>query len=188
MGFHTFDAEDADRLEEAGERYRFLSREELHYHLYPHESSVLADLGSGTGFFTDDVAPHAQHVYAVDVQPEMHDYYREKGVPPNVDLVKANAESLPFDDDELDGVFSTMTFHEVASSAALTELARVVTPEGRILIVDWSKEGSGEAGPPIDERFTAEEASNKLRDAGFDVETNLTRSETFIITGVRRTS
>ncbi|QLD89649.1 methyltransferase domain-containing protein [Natronomonas salina] len=188
MDFHTFDADDADRLEEAGERYRFLSREELLYHLDPGESSVLADLGSGTGFFTDEVAPHAQKVYAIDVQPEMHEYYRGKGVPSNVDLVTANAETLPFDDAELDGVFSTMTFHEVASSAALTELARVMTPEGRIVIVDWSKEGSGEAGPPIDERFTSEEASNKLRDAGFDIETSLTRFETFIITGVRRTS
>lgn len=188
MGFHTFDAENADRLEEASERYRFLSREELLYYLNPHESSVVADLGSGTGFFTDDVAPHARQVYAIDVQPEMHEYYREKGVPTNVDLVTANARSLPLDDDELDGVFSTMTFHEIASSTALTELARVVAPGGRIVIVDWSKNGDGEAGPPIDERFTAEEASNKLRDAGFGIETSLSRSETFIITGGRRTS
>lgn len=188
MGFHTFDAENADRLEDARERYRFLSREELLYHLGPDESSVLADLGSGTGFFTDDVAPHARHVYAVDIQPEMHDYYREKGVPPNVDLVTANAESLPLDDDELAGVFSTMTFHEIASSAALAELARVVTSGGRIVIVDWSKDGDGEAGPPIDERFTAAEASRKLTDAGFSIESKLTRPETFIITGVRSTS
>jgi ubiquinone/menaquinone biosynthesis C-methylase UbiE len=185
VGFHTFDADDADRLEDAGRRYRFLSREELLYHLRLEASAVVADLGSGTGFFTDDVAPHVERLYAVDVQEAMHDYYRQKGVPSNVELVTADAESLPFTDDELDLVFSTMTFHEVASPATLSELARVVSPGGRVVVADWSKDGDGEAGPPLDERFSAEEAGERLADAGFSIRSTHVRPETFVVTAVR---
>src|SRR6056297_2575850 len=110
MGHHTFDSSRADKLEQADRRYRFLSAEELLWALEPTSTDTIVDLGSGTGFYTDDVAPHADRVYAVDIQAEMHDHYREKGVPENVELVTSGIEDLPFDDDELDGAISTMTY------------------------------------------------------------------------------
>ena len=57
MGFHTFDAEKAGRLEDAGRRYQSVSREELVGALDLTGAETVADLGSGTGFYTDDVAP-----------------------------------------------------------------------------------------------------------------------------------
>lgn len=68
MGFHTFDADQADRLEDAASRYCYLSREELLDALAPSPTDTVADIGSGTGFYTDDVAPHVEYVYAVDAQ------------------------------------------------------------------------------------------------------------------------
>lgn len=68
MGHHTFDAARADKLEQPERRYRFLSAEELLWALALSPAHTVADLGSGTGFYTDDVAPHAADVYAVDVQ------------------------------------------------------------------------------------------------------------------------
>ncbi|MFC4451437.1 class I SAM-dependent methyltransferase [Halorussus aquaticus] len=115
MGFHTFDPESADRLEDES-RYRYLSREELvgALALGSDRDDTVADLGSGTGFYTDDVAPFAGEVRAIDVQAEMHELYREKGVPQNVELMTADVGDLPFADGELDAAFSTMTFHEFA--------------------------------------------------------------------------
>ncbi|NEU58310.1 class I SAM-dependent methyltransferase [Halorussus sp. MSC15.2] len=115
MGFHTFDPESADRLEDES-RYRYLSREELvgALALGSGRGDTVADLGSGTGFYTDDVAPFAGEVRAIDVQAEMHELFREKGVPENVELVTADVGDLPFADGELDAAFSTMTFHEFA--------------------------------------------------------------------------
>jgi ubiquinone/menaquinone biosynthesis C-methylase UbiE len=186
MGFHTFDVSRADKLERAERRYRFLSAEELVGALAVDDGDeAVADLGSGTGFFTDDVAPHAGRVYAVDVQEAMHDYYREKGVPENVDLVTSGVADLPFADGALDAAFSTMTYHEFAGDGALAEVARVLAPDGRLVVVDWAASGSGEAGPPVDERFDAATAAGALRDHGFDVDREAVRPETFLLEATR---
>jgi ubiquinone/menaquinone biosynthesis C-methylase UbiE len=179
MGFHTFDTDRAEALEDAA-RYRYCSREELHALVAPHGEMVLADLGSGTGFYTDDLAPHVETLYAVDVQAEMHDHYRAKGVPETVDLIGANAADLPFEAGELDAAFSTMTFHEFADADAMAEVARVLRPGGRLVTVDWASEGAGEAGPPREESYGLGEAIALQTDAGFAVERATSRPETFV--------
>ncbi|WP_394742601.1 class I SAM-dependent methyltransferase [Natronococcus roseus] len=191
MGFHTFPLERADELEDPS-RYRYCSREELLELLAPTAEEAVADLGSGTGFYTDDVAPFAGTVYAVDVQSAMHDRYREKGAPENVEFVTSGVSTLPFAEDELDGAFSTMTHHEYAtppgsdsSDGALEELARVLRPGGRLVTVDWSGDGDGEDGPALEERFSLEEAVDGLEAAGFEVETARDRPETFALVAVR---
>ncbi|MFC7137233.1 class I SAM-dependent methyltransferase [Halobaculum litoreum] len=179
MGFHTFDADRADALEDPG-RFRYCSAEELLAALATAPDAAVADLGSGTGFYTDAVAPRVGTCYAVDVQAEMHDLYREKGVPETVETVTAGVDDLPFAADALDAAFSTMTYHEYASDASLAELARVVRPGGRVVTVDWTRDGPGEAGPPRDERFGVGDAASAFEDAGFTVERAETRRETFV--------
>ncbi|WP_225336621.1 class I SAM-dependent methyltransferase [Halomicrobium urmianum] len=181
MGHHTFDADRADKLERAERRYRFLSAEELLWALDLSPTDAVADLGSGTGFYTDAVAPHAGTVYAVDLQEAMHDYYREKGVPENVELVTTGVGDLPLDDGSLDAAFSTMTYHEFASDDALDEIRRVLAPAGRLVVVDWAATGTGEEGPPLDERFTAAEAAEALAETGFRIEHEAVRPETFLL-------
>lgn len=181
MGYHTFDADGADKLEDPERRYRFLSAEELLWALALSPEDTVADLGSGTGFFTDDIAPHASEVYAVDIQEAMHEYYEEKGVPQNVELVTTGVEDLPFETNSIDTAFSTMTFHEFMSDDALAEIHRVLAPTGRIVIGDWTATGTGENGPPLDERYTADTAADALRDHGFDVEHQFSRPETFLL-------
>jgi len=90
----------------------------------------------------------------------MHDRYREKGVPESVEFVTAEVSSLPFNDDHLDGAYSTMTYHEYAPTTSggaetasddrgsIDELARVIRPGGRLVTVDWSANGDPEIGPP----------------------------------------
>ena len=185
MGHHTFDSAKADNLEEPGTRFRFLSAEELRWALDLTGTETVADLGSGTGFFTDVVAPDAGEVYAVDLQPEMQEYYREKGVPENVDLVTSNVADMPFDDDALDAAFSTMTYHEFANEAALAELARVLGADATLVVVDWAASGEGAAGPPTDERYSVDEAVEALQEAGFTVGFEAQRPETFFLTATR---
>ncbi|MFB6215903.1 MAG: class I SAM-dependent methyltransferase [Candidatus Aenigmatarchaeota archaeon] len=180
MGFHTYDPEDAENLEDDS-RYARLSREELLSALDLDGDETVADLGSGTGFYTDDVAPHASRVYAVDVQEEMHDLYREKGVPGNVELVEAEVSGLPFEDSSLDASFSTMTFHEFAGPEALEELGRVLKPGAKLVIADWSANGTADSGPPLKERYTAREAEQMLEDHGFKVRRKEERVETWKI-------
>ncbi|WP_158059080.1 class I SAM-dependent methyltransferase [Halorussus halophilus] len=185
MGFHTFDPGRADKLEDES-RYRYCSREELVAALGPDEADTVADLGSGTGFYTDDVAPFVAEVRAVDVQSEMHDLYREKGVPTNVELVTANVEDLPFGDSALDGAFSTMTFHEFAGNGdALGEVARVLADGARFVVADWTASGDGESGPPTDERYDRDRAVEMLEDAGFEILRADERPETMLVVARR---
>lgn len=185
MGFHTFDPASAERLEDPT-RFRYCSREELVAALDASRDDSanlgrVADLGSGTGFYTREVAPFATHVDAVDVQSEMHDLFREQGVPGNVSLVTADVAELPFADGALDGAFSTMTFHEFATPDALAEVARVLAADAPLVVADWSAAGRGEDGPPVDERYDAAEARKLLADAGFDVESAVDRPETLFV-------
>ncbi len=184
MGFHTFPVERADKLEDPS-RYRFCSREELLEMLAPEAEDIVADLGSGTGFYSRDVAPFVETVYAVDLQEEMHEYHREEGVAENVELVTAGIDSLPFEDDELDGAFSTMTHHEYATDETMAELARVIRPNGRLVTVDWSADGTGEDGPSMDERFGVDAVGSHLEDAGFTVERVHDRPETLAVVARR---
>ncbi|WP_226006397.1 class I SAM-dependent methyltransferase [Natrinema salinisoli] len=196
MGFHTYPVDRADALEDPG-RYRYCSREELLAMLEPTADSIVADLGSGTGFYADDVAPFVDTLYAVDVQTAMHDRYREKGVPEAVEFVTAEVSSLPFNDDQLDRAYSTMTHHEYAptdtddtgserkNDGALAELARVLRPGGRLITVDWSADGTGDAGPPLEERFSLADATSQLEDAGFEIESAVDRPETIAVVATR---
>lgn len=199
MGFHTYPVDRADALEDPS-RYRYCSREELLGMLEPTPDDVVADLGSGTGFYADDVAPFVDTLYAVDVQSAMHDRYREKGVPGPVEFVTAEVSSLPFEDGQLDGAYSTMTHHEYASQTpaddaettpaaetdgALAELARVIRPGGRLVTVDWSADGESEAGPPLAERFDLATATARLEAVGFDITFARDRPETFAVVATR---
>jgi ubiquinone/menaquinone biosynthesis C-methylase UbiE len=183
MGFHTFDVDRADALEDAS-RYRYCSREELLALLAPSENAIVADLGSGTGFYTDDVAPHVGTCYAVDVQSAMHDRYREKGLPASVETVTAEVGDLPFADDALDAAFSTMTYHEFATPDSLAELARVVRAGGRVVTVDWTADGDGEGGPPREERYALQDAVAGFAEAGFRIARAESRRETFVCVAV----
>jgi ubiquinone/menaquinone biosynthesis C-methylase UbiE len=179
MGYHTFDADAADRLEDAG-RYRFCSREELLGHLDLDWRATVGDIGSGTGFFTDDVAPLVGRIYAVDVQRAMHDYYRSKGVPENVELLTGTADAIPLADDSLDGALSTMTFHEFATGESVAELRRIIRKNGPLVVVDWSAAGSGDHGPPLEERYDMLEAMELLETAGFEISCAHERVDTFL--------
>jgi ubiquinone/menaquinone biosynthesis C-methylase UbiE len=180
MGFHTYPMERADNLEDSW-RYEFCSVEELLALFDPAPGDAIADLGSGTGFYTDDIAPYAARVYAIDVQEAMGDYYREKGLPETVETVTAEIADLPFAEGALDAAFSTMTYHEFADEDSLAELVRVLGPDGRVGIVDWSAAGTGEEGPSLDERFDLDRAVSDLEAQGFEITHSSARRETFVL-------
>lgn len=183
MGFHTFPIERAEALEDTS-RFEYCSAEELLGATGLAGDDVVVDVGSGTGFYTDVLAPVAERVYAVDVQIAMADYYREKGAPEGVVPLAADAAALPLPADGVDVAVSTMTYHELPDGA-LRELARVVRPGGRLVVVDWSASGEGMEGPPLAERFDAWTTAAALDAAGFSVRRAESRRETFVIRATR---
>ena len=128
------DSKRAEMLEKE-DRYRILSREEILGEI--EKGETVADIGSGTGFFTDDMAETAGKVYGVDFQEGMHQYYREKGLPENVELIHSKASKVELEG--LDIVFSILSLHEIDLEKTLEKLSDALKEDGKVFIVDWSK-------------------------------------------------
>ncbi|MFP4632473.1 MAG: class I SAM-dependent methyltransferase [Halobacteriales archaeon] len=180
VGHHTYPVERAGELEDVS-RYRYLSRDELLEVLEPSDDDVALELGSGTGFYTRDVAGYVDVLVALDVQRGMHRVFREHGMPASVEPLVASVDRLPLRDSSVDLAYSTMTFHEVDDPRSHAEVRRVVRPGGRVVAVDWSAEGEGASGPPLGERASAAGAADALRDAGFSVDVVRERLETYVV-------
>lgn len=113
----------------------------------------VADLGTGTGILAQELARSGMRVVAIDVSARMLQAARRHaaGAAGGVELVQAEAESLPLADAALDAAFAHMVLHSVASPAeVLREMARVVRPGGRVVVVDfvrhdreWMKDRTG---------------------------------------------
>lgn len=103
----------------------------------------IADVGTGTGVLAMEMAQLGMHVVAVDQSEAMlaaADAKREAlSDPDRVDLRQGTATDLPIDDGEVDAVLAHMVLHYVPSPRdAIRELARVVRPGGRVVLVDFS--------------------------------------------------
>lgn len=101
-------------------------------------SWTVGDLGCGTGASSLALAPWVSRVIAVDGSPAMLDAARERvRESPNVELRAGELESLPLCDGELDVALLSLVLHHVAEPAVvLAEVARVLRPGGRLLVVD----------------------------------------------------
>lgn len=98
----------------------------------------VADLGCGTGQLAETIAPHVRRVVAVDGSADMLDAARTRlhGLP-NVDIRQGDLEALPLDAEALDAAVLSLVLHYSPDPArALAEVARVLRPGGRLLIVD----------------------------------------------------
>lgn len=107
--------------------------------LVPSELRV-ADIGTGTGILASELARLGLHVIAVDHSPRMLEAARAKleaaGLP--VELRGGEAQALPLADGEVDAAVAHMVLHYLPSPPdAVRELARVVRPGGRIVVVDF---------------------------------------------------
>ena len=134
---------------------------------------AVGDFGCGTGQLTETIAPHVRLVVAVDSSTEMLDAARIRltGLP-NVDLRKGELEALPLVAEELDAAMMSLVLHYSPDPArALSEVARVLKPGGRILIVDMQPHERVEYQQQMGHvwlGFSEKQISRYLTAAGFD--------------------
>jgi SAM-dependent methyltransferase len=99
---------------------------------------VVADLACGAGDLTMRLAPRVAKVIAVDSSREMlaAAKRRVKGFG-NVELHKADLAALPLADASCDAAFLLLALTHVEDpAAALGEMARILKPGGRAVVVD----------------------------------------------------
>jgi ubiquinone/menaquinone biosynthesis C-methylase UbiE len=111
----------------------------------------VADVGSGKGRFARLVKERypAASVVAVDLAEAMLAH-----VPKNIHRVAATMTALPLATGSCEGAYATESLeHAVDIPAAVAELARVVRPGGRIVIIDKNVEVWGRLETPEWERW-----------------------------------
>ena len=99
---------------------------------------TVGDLGCGTGQVSELLSTHVAKVIAVDGSTDMVQAARRrlKGLS-HVDVRRGDIEALPIDDGQLDVAIVALVLHHVPDPGrALAEVARVLKPRGRVLIVD----------------------------------------------------
>jgi ubiquinone/menaquinone biosynthesis C-methylase UbiE len=173
MDEHILDSEKAAQLEDKT-RCRIVSQEELLGAIEVGDTVI--DVGSGTGFFTDDMAIRAERVYAVDFQEGMHEFYREKGVPENVELVHSRAADIEIEHADL--IVSILSLHEIDLERALAKFQEVLGPGGRLFVIDWSANAATDDIPPREKLYTAASAAEVVSQY-FDVVEVAERYNTF---------
>ena len=124
----------------------------------PRQGERVLDIGAGMGAGTMRAASNDAHVTAVEPTPFMRRVLgarrlcsRRRG---NVEIVDGTAERLPADDQTIDAVWAVNTMHHWSDvERGVAEIARVLKPEGRALLVD---EVFTDPSHPDYERFGAE--------------------------------
>lgn len=99
---------------------------------------VVADLGCGTGYLAAELAPHVARVVGVDDSPAMLRAARRRTAGfDNVELVKGDLAAVPVGTGTCDAALLVLGLTYVADpAAAVAELARVLKPGGRGVVVD----------------------------------------------------
>lgn len=125
---------------------------------------VAVDVGAGPGFSAFAVAPQCDRVIATDVTPEMLEQARalraERGAP-HTELVLAAAEALPFRDGSIDLVVCrTAAHHFLDADAWLAETARVLAPNGELILIDTVSPDDAEAAAWMHEIETRRDPSH----------------------------
>jgi ubiquinone/menaquinone biosynthesis C-methylase UbiE len=103
----------------------------------------LLDLGTGTGRMLAVLADRAEIAIGFDINQDMLAFARsrlEKANLPNAELRQGDILALP----EEDGIADAAVIHQVLHflvdpGLALSEAARVLAPDGRLLVVDFAR-------------------------------------------------
>lgn len=104
----------------------------------PHAGERILDVAAGTGTSSAALARSGAIVVALDFSAGMIEEGRRRH--PKIEFVEADAERLPFGDDEFDAVTISFGLRNVAHpKAALAEMYRVLKPGGRLVICEFSK-------------------------------------------------
>lgn len=132
--------------------------------------SVVADIGSGTGYFSIRLAHFVPkgRVFGVDIEPDMVKYLAERATRDG--LTNVTAVSGKPDDPRLpakvDVVIMVDVFHHVAGREQyFRRLRNSLKPGGRVAIIDYKKDSP--MGPPVSVRITPDAVKAELRAAGY---------------------
>ncbi|MGE0275364.1 MAG: class I SAM-dependent methyltransferase [Nitrospiraceae bacterium] len=147
---------------------------------------AIADLGSGSGYFTrrfiQAVTPGGT-VYAIDVEPKALDYIRAHLSLPEktasaVAFVHADADDPKLSPASVDLLFLCNTYHHIENRTRyFSRAAHAIRADGRLAVIDfYADHRSGDLGFPKDHLIARDQVIAELNRAGY----RLAREHTFL--------
>jgi predicted methyltransferase len=138
--------------------------------------ATVADVGSGTGYFTWRLAEAVGatgKVLAVDVQPEMLDRTRAAVAARklnNVEYVLATETDPRLPAGSVDLVFMAYAYHEFSDPAAtMAAVKRSLKPGGRVVVLEYAKESNIAPASPL-HKMSFEEIRREIEPMGFQID------------------
>jgi ubiquinone/menaquinone biosynthesis C-methylase UbiE len=138
------------------------------------DGDVVAEIGSGTGFFARRlaraVAPSGK-VYANDIQPGMLDKLKElagqEGITNIVPVLGTETDpNLPAG--QMDWILLVDVYHEFQKpEPMLAALRRALKPNGRVALVEYRLEGDSASHISLPHRMSVEQVLSEWEPAGF---------------------
>lgn len=153
-----FDVKNKHKLDNE-KRRELLPPKQTLINLHLHKGDIMADIGCGIGYFSipaSKIVGNIGKIFAIDIQPEMlHDVefkIRENNIS-NIKIVLTEENNLKLDDNKVNFAFVSNVLHEIYEKESfLNEVKRILSPDGKIAIVEWQKINS-DFGPPIEHRL-----------------------------------
>jgi ubiquinone/menaquinone biosynthesis C-methylase UbiE len=105
----------------------------------PEEDMRVLEVGCGTGENLKLFKKSGCEVYGIDLSPSMTKVATKK-LGENAHILLGDASQLPYSDNHFDLVIAMLTLHEMSNSIRspiISEMKRVMKPDGRLLIVDF---------------------------------------------------
>jgi ubiquinone/menaquinone biosynthesis C-methylase UbiE len=167
---HHFDAKESAKRFDDPARDAWQMPDRVLASLKLKRGDIVADIGAGTGYFSVRLAKSAAapKVYAVDIEPSMVAYLRERAAKEslnNITAVQATPDSpkLP---EPVDLVLIVDTYHHIGDRETyFRRLAKSLKPGGRVAIIDFKPDSP--EGPPKEFRFPPERFKAEMEKAGY---------------------
>lgn len=163
-----------ERIEELEEHREWQRPEQIMEFLDIEEGYVVADIGTGAGYFAFYLSSRVGEsglVYAEDIQPEMVDYTAARveyeGVK-NIKVVLGKPDDPGLPDNSLDLALLANVYHQIENPVTLLKsIARDLKEDGRLVIIDWRADRESEYGPPMLDRVPRDMVEMDAKEAGF---------------------
>ncbi|RII35362.1 class I SAM-dependent methyltransferase [Clostridium chromiireducens] len=169
---HKFDAKNKHKLDNE-KRRELLPPEQTLISLHLQEVDIMADIGCGIGYFTipaSKIVGENGKIFAMDISPEMLKDVEVKisdNNISNVETILTEENDLKLEDNKVTFAFISLVLHEANEKENfISEIKRIISPEGKIAIVEWEKINS-DFGPPIDHRLDKKDLIEVLDKLGF---------------------
>lgn len=171
---HSFgDAQQWERVFDDPARDAWQKPHEVIQALALKPDAVVADIGSGTGYFSVRLAhmvPRGR-IYGVDTEPAMVKHLTERAKRAHLGNVRAilGAPDSPRLPEKADLILLVDVYHHIEDrSRYFRQLSlKSLKPGGRIAIIDFRRDSS--VGPPVAARIAAETVKTEMASAGFTV-------------------